>query len=217
MAACSTGATRWLTSRSSRLASASRRSRLSFNVRRLKHMRDLFENSQLLRSSELRLEELSLCGVPYGCLARDFPVKKVSEVTLAPIVASSSWSTELGARYLDAGGRTLPLSEVIANAIEFSGVLHFPEGVSFGFETGRVQSFALYGASLNLFRHITSYTQFVKEFGTPDVAAPKEAFGDLMGYENYYKKCRKFVEWDEMGKKLSVINFGVGHRGPGAA
>ena len=64
--------------------------------------------------------------------------------------------------------------------------------------------------SLRLFGYIKSYAQFLQEFGASDASAPKEAFGDLMGYEHYYKKCQKFVEWDEMGKKIVVINFGGG-------
>ena len=180
-------------------------------------MPDIFDNLQLLKSSDLRIEELSLCGVPYGCDAKSFPIDKVCEVSLAPIVKSSSWSRELGASYQDASGRDLPLPDVIANATEHSGVLHFPEKVSFGFENGRVRSFALYGTSLRLFGYIKSYAQFLQEFGASDASAPKEAFGDLMGYEHYYKKCQKFVEWDEMGKKIVVINFGVGRRDLGAA
>lgn len=170
---------------------------------------DLLDNLSLLRLPNLRLEELTLRGVPYGCAASDFPVDLVSQVTLAPIVASSSWSRELGATYKDANGRTLSLPEVVSNATEFGGVLHLPESVSFKFENGRVTGFALYGASLNGFQYIKSYAQFVEEFGIADDVKTKEAYGDLMGYEHYYRQCQKFVEWDDMGKKIAVINFGI--------
>lgn len=63
-------------------------------------MRDLFENSQLLRSPDLRIEELSLCGIPYGCAAAKFPVERVTEVTLAPIVKNFSWSSVVRAVFL---------------------------------------------------------------------------------------------------------------------
>jgi hypothetical protein len=178
---------------------------------RLIIMRDLFESQLLLKSSTHLLEDLSLCGVPYGCEASQFPVERVSQVTLAPIVQSFSWSSELGASYQDANGRTLSLSEVIKNAIQFSGTLHFPENVSFGFKNGRVSSFALYGTSLYVFRYIKSYAHFVNEFEAADVVIRKETFGDLMGYEHYYKKSRKLASWDEMGKKVALINFGVSH------
>ena len=174
-------------------------------------MLDLFENPQLLRSSDLKLGELSLCGIPYGCDGSEFPVEQVIEVTLAPIVQSSTSSKEFGASYWNASGQTLSLSDVVANAIQFNGILHLPENVSFGFKDGRVNRFALYGTSLHVFRHIKSHIQFVEEFGVAGTVTPKEAFGDLMGYEHYYQRAQKFVDWDEMGKKIALINFGACH------
>ena len=97
-------------------------------------MSELFANEVLLRSSTLRVEELSLLGVPYGCEAKNFPAERVCQVTLAPIVQSTSWSQENGASYQDANSQTLHLSDVITNAMQEHGVLHFPEGVSFGFK-----------------------------------------------------------------------------------
>ena len=180
-------------------------------------MQDLFENPQLLKSSDLKLEEVCLCGIPYGCDGRDFPVERVREVTLAPIVQSSTSSGEFGASYKDASGQPLALSDVVANAIQFSGILHLPENVSFGFRDGRVNRFALYGTSLHLFRYIKSHTQFVEEFGVADTVTPKEAFGDLMGYVHYYQRAQKIVEWDEMGKKIVIINFGASRHDVDAA
>jgi hypothetical protein len=179
---------------------------------------DLLENPECLRSPDLRLEEVALRGVPYGCSASEFPVALVSQVTLAPIVKSSSWSHEQGASYRDAAGQVLSLSDVISNALQFGGVLHFPEDLSFKFDNGRVAGFALYGKSLNFFQYLESYAQFVKEFGVADIVQAKEAYGDLMGYEHYYEKCQKFVEWDEMSKRgLILINFGMRRLEPGAA
>jgi hypothetical protein len=67
-----------------------------------------------------------------------------------------------------------------------------------------------------LFRYIKSHRQFVEEFGTADTVTPKEAFGDLMGYVHYYQRAQKIVEWDEMGKKIVVINFGASRHDVGA-
>jgi hypothetical protein len=170
-------------------------------------MPDLFQNVRLLRSTGLELEELSLCGVRYGCSANEFPVERVSEVTLAPIVQSSAWSTEVGSSYLDANGRKLSLSEVVENAMQCGGILHFRENVSFRFRDGQVDALALYGTSLLIFRYIESYPHFVKEFGAAESVVRKEAFGDLMGYRHYYSHSKKLVEWDDMGKKVVVINF----------
>jgi hypothetical protein len=170
---------------------------------------DLFDDMSRLREPSLPLEALALRGIPYGCAASDFPVNLVSQVTLAPIVKSSSWSSEEGASYQDEDGNALSLSEVIANALQFGGVLHLREGISFGFEGRQVRSFAIYGKALDFFRYIKSYSQFVEEFGKADEVATKEAYGDLMGYEHYYAKSKKLVAWDEFGKKLELINFGM--------
>lgn len=175
-------------------------------------MLDLLENLDCLRSPNLRLEEISMRGVPYGCAASEFPVGLVSEVTLAPIVENSSWSRELGASYQDAAGRNLSLSEVVSNVLQFGGVLHLPESVGFQFENGHVTGFSLYGASLSIFQYIASYPQFVKEFGVADFLQAKEAYGDPMSYEHYYRQSQKFVAWDEVGKKVSVINYGMSFR-----
>ena len=170
---------------------------------------DLLENMPLLKSPNLRLEELALRGIPYGCAASDFPVSLVSQVTLAPIVKRSAWSTESGATYQDEHGNQLSLSEVIANALQFGGTLHLPGGVSFGFEGGRVTSLGIYGEGLEFFRYIKNYQQFAGEFGKPDSVSSEDAHGDLMGYKHYYAKCKKVVIWDEFKRRLVVINFGM--------
>lgn len=172
-------------------------------------MLDLLENMPLLKSPNLRLEDLALRGIPYGCAASDFPVSLVSQVTLAPIVKRSSWSTESGAIYQDENGNKLSLSEVIANALQFGGTLHLPEGISFGFQGGRVTRLAIYGEKLEFFRYIKSYQQFTDEFGKPDSVVTEDAHGDLMGYKHYYAECKKVVIWDEFKRRLVVINFGM--------
>lgn len=180
-------------------------------------MLDLFEHLEQLKSQDLKLEELCLRGVPYGCLASQFPAQLVSEVTMAPVVQTMSWSRDAGATYRDAEGRELSHSAVVENAMNCGGVLHFREKVSFRFEGGRVVGFALYGTALDHFRYIQSYARFVEEFGTPDEVSVKEAYGDLMGYTHYYTRSDKFVEWDEMGRKLVVVNFGMKRDGASAA
>ena len=182
---------------------------LPIPIRRHNQMLDLLEHIEQLKSSDLKIEELCLRGVPYGCPATDFPVQLVTEVTMAPIVKAMSWSKESGATYRDAEGRELSNSAVVENAMNCGGVVHLREKVSFRFEGGRVVGFALYGTALDHFLYIKSYARFVEEFGTPDAVSVKEAFGDLMGYTHYYARSDKFVEWDEMGTKLVVVNFGM--------
>ena len=172
-------------------------------------MLEILEDLSVLKSPALRLTDLALAGVSHGCEARDFPVARVVEVSLAPIVKSGSWSREQGHVYKDEGGRELELSEVIANAFEYGGVLHFQEKVSFRLESGRVVGFSIYGSHLDEFSYIKSQEQLVREFGQPDVLKPNEAYGDLMGYYNSYHASQKFVAWDDWKKKIYVISLGM--------
>jgi hypothetical protein len=180
-------------------------------------MLDLLEHMDLLKSPRLQLENLALCGVHFGSVAREFPVHLVSEVTLAPIVVSSSWSLDRGSVYRDASGKELAKAEVIASVVESGGILHFPEKVSFKIEEGRVVGFSIYGTHLDAFQHIKSNEQLVAEFGKADVVLVNEAHGDLMGYEHYYAVGGKCVTWDEWKKKIVVINLGFRRHVPSDA
>ncbi|MFB7784035.1 hypothetical protein ACFC1D_15175 [Streptomyces vinaceus] len=53
-------------------------------------------------------------------------------------------------------------------------------------------------------------------FGTPDRALEDEAYGDLMGYDNYYRGAQKHVRWDAWDDRISLINLGAfeGNAGP---
>jgi hypothetical protein len=106
-------------------------------------------------------------------------------------------------------GRDLSLAEVIADVVAHGGVLHFGEKVSFRIEDGVVAGFAIYGAHLDAFQYIKSQDQLVKEFGKPDTVETNEAYGDLMGYLNFWNDSQKFVAWDDWKKKIYVVNFGM--------
>lgn len=172
-------------------------------------MLDLHKHPDILKSPDLDMKQVTLCGVRYGCPASEFPAERVCQVTLAPIVASMSRSREGVAIYRDAQGGHLSHSAMVENALQCGGILHFIENVSFRFEAGQVAGFAIYGAALDHFRYIQSYARFVEEFGAPDVVSPQEAYGELMGYEHYYSRSNKFVGWDEMGLRISGISFGM--------
>lgn len=169
---------------------------------------EVLDHMEAVKSPSLRLEELMLDGVPYGCSARDFPTARVTEVTLAPIVKSSSSSSTAATIYWDEGGRELALAEVIDNALAHGGILHFSNKVSFRISDGRVVGFAIYGQQLDAFRAIQSQDQLVREFGEPDLIERKEAHGDLMGYSNTWNTPPRKVFWDEWDKRISGVNLG---------
>lgn len=169
---------------------------------------EVLEHMEVLKSTSLRLEELMLDGVPYGCVARDFPTARVTEVTLAPIVKSSSWSSTAATKYWGEDGGELTLADVIDNALAHGGILHFSTKVSFRIRDRRVVGFAIYGSQLDAFRSIQSQEQLVREFGQPDHIERNEAHGDLMRYLNIWTTPPRKVVWDEWDKRISVINLG---------
>ncbi|MGJ7530119.1 hypothetical protein [Variovorax sp. GB1P17] len=176
-------------------------------------MTELLENLDLLRSPLLSLNELTISGVGYGSKAGEFPIERVVEVSLASIVKGQSFSREQGHVYRDGSSRELSLAEVIADVLEHGGVLHFGEEVSFKIEDGAVAGFAIYGPHLDAFQYITSQEHLVKEFGRPDVVEPNEAYGDLMGYFNFWNASQKLVAWDDWKKSICLINIGMKRSG----
>jgi len=169
---------------------------------------ELLENMDVLKSSSLRLDDLALAGVPYGCAEVEFPTNQVTQVTLAPIIKSSSWTSSEGAKYKDDDGRELALGDVIRNAFSEGGILHFASKVSFRISEGRVTGFAIFGSQLEAFRSIRSQEQLVREFGKPDLVQPNEAYGDLMGYFNFYDTPKRWVSWDDWQKRIAGVSVG---------
>jgi hypothetical protein len=75
---------------------------------------------------------------------------------------------------------------------------------------GLVVGFTLYGEThLDHFRDIGTYEDFLVRFGTPDRIEKREAFGDLLGYRNYYYRSRKQVYWDNKAGRLAQISLGA--------
>lgn len=62
---------------------------------------------------------------------------------------------------------------------------------------------------LDHFKFIRSYKQCLQHFGQPDRVRTDEAYGDLMGYDNYYYGSRKLVKWDSYRNRVSLINLGT--------
>lgn len=170
---------------------------------------EILEDLTVLRSRLPSLSELALSGVSYGSKASDFPIERVVEVTLAPIVKSSESSSGKPSVYRDGSGHELALAEVVEDALANGGVLHFFEKVSFKIKNGTVAGFALYGAHLDAFRYITSQEQLVREFGKPDTVVLNEAYGDLMGYFNLWSDSQKRVAWDEWNKRIYLVSIGM--------
>lgn len=109
-------------------------------------MIEILENFEILKSSSLELDNLSLAGVKYGSDVNEFPFEKITEITLAPIVKGSSWSKAEGSRYYDENENELSKAEVIHNVVQEGGVFHFYEKISFVVKNGKIREFSIYGA-----------------------------------------------------------------------
>jgi hypothetical protein len=172
-------------------------------------MIELLENLEVLKAPLVGPEGLALAGVGFGSKARDFPVDRVVEVALAPIVKQESHSREHGHTYRDATGHELSLAEVIEDVLAHGGVLHFREKVSFKIKDGAVTGLSIYGSHLDAFQYIRSQDHLVREFGEPDSVETNEAHGDVMGYFNFWSASQKLVAWDDWKKRIYVVNFGM--------
>jgi len=171
-------------------------------------MIEILDNFWILKKGALDLSELSLSGVKFGSDISDFPMNKVSEITLAPIVKGSSWSVSEGSRYYDEDDNELSKEAVIDNVVEEGGVLHFEEKISFFIRNGKVCEFSIYGAHKNHFDYIKSFEHFENEFGVPDSKTTSVAYGDIMDHKCFYKASRKLVVWNVGRKDISAILLG---------
>jgi hypothetical protein len=172
-------------------------------------MHEILTDPEILAARVLDLDELQLAGVPFGAEAATIPGTRVTQVTLAPIVANSTSGTNIPSEYFDAGGRQLPIEEVIDSVVADGGILHFEEGVSFKIAGGRVVGFALYGNSLRHFAYLKRYEDFCSAFGHADHVVAEEAYNDLMGYTHYFFGSRKCVRWNASDNRISLINLGA--------
>ncbi|MEU7613709.1 hypothetical protein [Micromonospora sp. NPDC049204] len=98
-------------------------------------------------------------------------------------------------------------------------MLHIAGNMSYKIAGGTVVGFAFYAAErgpLAHFSSLRSYEEFLNEFGTPDRVENHEAYGDLLGYHNYYWGSKKQAYWDSWDERLSSVNLGDydGNHGP---
>lgn len=184
---------------------------------------EVLDHLDVLAQPNLDLGTLSLADVPYGSTAADAIARhRITEVSFSPIVHRSVSGTNIDSEYYGADGRRLPLDEVIDSVINTDGMVHFVDKISYKIARGAVVGFALYGADRGYLTHfgfLRSYEEFLAAFATPDQVEESRTFGDLLGYNNYYRRSRKLVYWDcwdESGNgQLSSVSLGDYERSTG--
>jgi hypothetical protein len=173
---------------------------------------EILDHLDVLAQPDLDLRTLSLTGAPYGSTVADAIARhRITEVSFSPIVHRSVSGTGIDSEYYGENGRRLLLDEVIDSVIDTDGMVHFADKVSYKILGGAVVGFALYGANRGHLAHfgfLRSYEEFLAAFGTPDRVEVSQAFGDLLGYHNYYWGSRKQVYWDSGDERLSSVNLG---------
>lgn len=178
---------------------------------------EILDHLDVLTQPALDPGTLSLAGVPFGSRAADAIARDRITEALSPIVHRTIGVHDGDSKYHYYGsdGRRLSPDEVIDSVINADGMLHFAEMISYKIASGAVVGFALYGTDRGCLAHfgfLRSYEQFLATFGAPDRVEEHQAFGDLLGYRNYYWHSRKSAYWslrDEGGEgQLSLINLG---------
>lgn len=174
----------------------------------MRHLVEILSDVDVLKSRSLDLETLQMDGVPFGSNTEFFPRHKIVEVTFSPIVHRSRSGTGIESEYFNRDGSCIPLDQVIDSVIGANGIVHFKDKVSYKIASGKLVGFAIYGDHLRRFDHLKTYDDLLRAFGQPDCATTNTAYGDLMGYSNYYYDSRKHVEWDSFDNRISLINLG---------
>ncbi len=169
---------------------------------------EILDHLDVLTQPVLDLAKLSLDGVRFGSDVEQFPRHKIIELTFAKIVHSSRCPTGIVTEYRDANDRVLSLDEVIDSVFRDDGIAHFSSKLSFKIAAGKIVGFAIYGKHLDYFSDIRTHDQCLERFGKPNRIEKEEAYGDLIGFDNYYYTSRKLVSWDSWNDRVSLINLG---------
>jgi hypothetical protein len=169
---------------------------------------EILDHLDVLTEPVLDLITLSLDGVEFGSSVDSFPRQKITGLTFAKIVHSSRSGTNIEPEYRDADDRLLALDEVIDSIFRDDGIAHFSSKISFKIAAGKIVGFAIYGKQLGHFSDLNSHDECLRRFGRPDRVQKNEAYGDLMGFDNYYFASRKLVSWDSWDNRVSLINLG---------
>ncbi|MEU2509224.1 hypothetical protein ABZ621_31555 [Streptomyces sp. NPDC007863] len=178
-------------------------------------MIEILDNLDVLYQPQLDLATVEMGRVALGAPAAGVPRRTITEAQ-SSIVARYRGGTNVDSEYYDADGGRLTLDEVIDHTVRSDGFLYCADKLTYKVRAGTVVGFAIYGSHLSHFAHLTSYEELLDAFGRPDRASEDEAYGDLMGYDNYYWGARKHVRWDAWDGRVSLINLGAfeGNSGP---
>ncbi|MFF8729376.1 hypothetical protein ACF073_23175 [Streptomyces sp. NPDC015171] len=179
-------------------------------------MIEILDNLDILSRPRLDLTTVELGGVALGAAATSVPRRSITEAQ-SSLVARYRGGTDIDSEYFDSGGRQLTLDEVIDHTTRSDGFLYCADQLTYKVSAGTVVGFAIRGPRLSShFAHLTSYEEFLIAFGRPDRAQENEAYGELMGYDNYYWGAQKNVKWDAWDHRVTLINLGGfgGNTGP---
>ncbi len=170
-------------------------------------MIEILDQLDMLARPDLQLSWLCCAGVPYGAIAAEvIQPDRITELSYPLMYRTVDSPTGC----YDSDGRWVSRDELISNALGERAMVHFAGGTSYLVKSGRVAGFALYGRNSHLehFNFLRNYREFLDYFGPPDLAQEQVAYGDLMGYDNYYRTCLKHVAWDSWSERVSLINLG---------
>lgn len=171
-------------------------------------MPEILENFEILMRRNIDLDTLSLGGVAYGSDVSEFPFERISEITLAKIVESTSYSDIAGYSYYDENDQELEKSEVIDSVIEDGGVFHFSEKIGFFINEGKVNGFSIYGGHEGFFRHLSNFEIFIQEFGNPDELKTTMAYGNGFTKKCLYRGCKKLIVWNVASQEIVCFVLG---------
>lgn len=178
-------------------------------------MIEILKDPGVLALPQLDPATLRMDGVALGSPAAGVPRHRITEAH-SSVVARYRGGDDIDSEYHDADGRRLTLDEVIDHTVGSDGFLYCAEELTYKVRAGLVVGFAVYGAPLARFSHLTSYEELLAAFGTPDRVREEGSYGDFEGYGLYYWGARKHVKWDASHRRVTLINVGdfEGNAGP---
>ena len=175
-------------------------------------MNEILDDLDILANADLDVTKLALAGVQYGSDAKQsIEIARIVDVTLSPIVSATKTGSGGRREYFGASGAGLSLDEVARSAASGDGILHIANGISYKVYSGRVVGFSLNGppeGPLSHFSDLRSRESFLSTFGAPDLTEENNAFGELLGYWDLYRRSRRKTYWSCDPGRLSLVSLG---------
>lgn len=142
-------------------------------------MIEILKDISILKDRNLNICHFKLLGVTIGGNAKIIPIEKIDE----KLTFQNNFS------------KKVKLEDIVENVINTSGLISIKNKLSFLIKNGKVVGFSIFNKDILEDIKVTSYKQFIVEFGEPDKIKEDVQYGELIGYYFYFFRQKILFYW----------------------